>query len=118
MPTQQDYETAAARYMCMREDGLLSQLSEAQYVDKLKMIGITWHGPQGPAAKFETVRDYAAREELPNTASPALVAMPISYEVDAEALRHMADKGPDLKEQRMEQLREQIRRRETRGWYP
>jgi hypothetical protein len=57
MPTKHDYELAAARYMCMREEGSLSQLSEAQYLDNLKMIGLTWHGPREPAAELETVRD-------------------------------------------------------------
>lgn len=51
MTNQHDYEASAARYMCMREDGELDHLSEAQYLNKLKMIGITWHGPQSPAAK-------------------------------------------------------------------
>jgi hypothetical protein len=56
MPTKHDYELASARYMCMREEGLLSQLSEAQYLDNLKMIGITWHGPRDPTAELGTVR--------------------------------------------------------------
>lgn len=57
MRTEHGYETAATRYMCMREEGLLSQLSEAQYLDNLKMIGVTWHGPQDPVAETETIRD-------------------------------------------------------------
>jgi hypothetical protein len=56
MDTKHDYRAAATRYMCMRAEGLLSHLTEAAYIDNLRMIGITWHGPQDPAAELETIR--------------------------------------------------------------
>jgi hypothetical protein len=170
MRTKQDYEIAATRYMCMREADLLSQLTEAHYIDNLKMIGITWHGPQDPASELETVRDCEhphckwqwgpfvdgirtfepgrgilddgsgqphvvmvchalepvkcpacdAREAMHNAPPVVTVAMfskPAT--VDFEALQRLvANGGADLVARRVEALREDIRRKEARGWYP
>jgi hypothetical protein len=52
MPNQDDYKLAAARYARMRKEGLLWRLTEAQYLNNLQMIWITWDGP--PAAEVET----------------------------------------------------------------
>jgi hypothetical protein len=88
------------------------------------MIGITWHGPRDPAAELATVRDceHPACEALRNQPS-SVVVTPLSnvVQIDAEELKHFADKGPDIMAQRMEQLREQIRsedqrRHQGQGW--
>jgi hypothetical protein len=125
MPTKHDYELASARYMCMREEGLLSQLSEAQYLDNLKMIGITWHGPRDPAAELATVRDceHPACEALRNQPSSVVVTplMPdgsLETVLDGRVVYRETDlvKHWDFRRQQRVNRKRRAARKSKRGW--